>query len=569
MKHRSLAIRLVFSCLLCSSSTSASDSVCAGQPIGSLRPSDIPPAPVFSSWESNYTVDLPTGVSVAVAEGVLNGPGGRPARFAVLPGVVQRDEVAAILELVNSSTTPTFDADPDSVDGLPTHEFFVEDVHKELHTNGQIKIDSDPRLLAHRRPLREALKTRIHAFLRERVTPLVHARYPEACVGAPGRTCRPCYMLVRRYLPEERRSHGSHHDGHALVTVVVSLTDHGSEYEGGLYVGAGHGGGGRRVVGLSRGDAVMHQSDLLHGVKVESGERWSLIIWYRDSSTCEEHGLDWFKQCAEEGDPTCQHMYSTKVGPVPGSADPAAGRLRWAKLAAEGGSPVAMIKLGRAYLKRLPSSLKLDFTAAAKWFRRAAEASGEPDAHYALAQMMLDGQLQPPGGEGGGGQRLSWQPQCANSRRRRRGTTFSLRTTSASRTSTGTACSATPTARPSGSRPRGSPRGSSSSPSTTARPATSRRRSGGRSTRSASASGRRGGRWRGSRRGRAGRAGSICTATGRSGPGRRFRRGGELSTSNLVTHVASCLFVLGSFISERRALDLGSSRLDVCAGREG
>lgn len=403
MKHRSLAIRLVFSCLLCSSSTSASDSVCAGQPIGSLRPSDIPPAPVFSSWESNYTVDLPTGVSVAVAEGVLNGPGGRPARFAVLPGVVQRDEVAAILELVNSSTTPTFDADPDSVDGLPTHEFFVEDVHKELHTNGQIKIDSDPRLLAHRRPLREALKTRIHAFLRERVTPLVHARYPEACVGAPGRTCRPCYMLVRRYLPEERRSHGSHHDGHALVTVVVSLTDHGSEYEGGLYVGAGHGGGGRRVVGLSRGDAVMHQSDLLHGVKVESGERWSLIIWYRDSSTCEEHGLDWFKQCAEEGDPTCQHMYSTKVGPVPGSADPAAGRLRWAKLAAEGGSPVAMIKLGRAYLKRLPSSLKLDFTAAAKWFRRAAEASGEPDAHYALAQMMLDGQLQPPGGEGGGG----------------------------------------------------------------------------------------------------------------------------------------------------------------------
>ena len=36
-----------------------------------------------------------------------------------------------------------------------------------------------------------------------------------------------------------------------------------------------------RVVPLLRGDAVVHQSDLLHGVKVEEdgGTRWSWILW--------------------------------------------------------------------------------------------------------------------------------------------------------------------------------------------------------------------------------------------------------------------------------------------------
>ena len=34
-----------------------------------------------------------------------------------------------------------------------------------------------------------------------------------------------------------------------------------------------------------RGDAVVHQTDLLHGVELgdETSERWSLILWIRDS----------------------------------------------------------------------------------------------------------------------------------------------------------------------------------------------------------------------------------------------------------------------------------------------
>ena len=44
---------------------------------------------------------------------------------------------------------------------------------------------------------------------------------------SPGRECTPCYSLVRRYRKGERRSHAMHYDGHAAVTVVVSLSDYG------------------------------------------------------------------------------------------------------------------------------------------------------------------------------------------------------------------------------------------------------------------------------------------------------------------------------------------------------
>ena len=45
--------------------------------------------------------------------------------------------------------------------------------------------------------------------------------------------------VVRRYRPSERRSHGSHYDAEAYVTVVISLSDYGREYSGGLYLAAG------------------------------------------------------------------------------------------------------------------------------------------------------------------------------------------------------------------------------------------------------------------------------------------------------------------------------------------
>ena len=79
-----------------------------------LRPVDIPPMEPFADFSSNTTWGEQ---KLPVAEGEEAG-----AHFAVIDKLVTAKEVAAILALVNGSRTPTFDADPDTVDGMPTHE---------------------------------------------------------------------------------------------------------------------------------------------------------------------------------------------------------------------------------------------------------------------------------------------------------------------------------------------------------------------------------------------------------------------------------------------------------------
>ena len=75
------------------------------------------------------------------------------------------------------------------------------------------------------------------------------------------------------------------------------------DYRGGLYVASAN--SDRRFIALRKGDGVVHRSDLLHGVKVfpvgkedyEDGnmERWSWILWFVDSETCEgEYGYEWY-----------------------------------------------------------------------------------------------------------------------------------------------------------------------------------------------------------------------------------------------------------------------------------
>lgn len=78
-----------------------------------LRPSDVLPAPVYSSFAANSSIDLPGGPQ-AVAEGEIRWPPPMnvASRFAVLPGLVRADEVNAIRALVDDDHI-TFDADPD------------------------------------------------------------------------------------------------------------------------------------------------------------------------------------------------------------------------------------------------------------------------------------------------------------------------------------------------------------------------------------------------------------------------------------------------------------------------
>mgnify|MGYP006154375467 CR=1 FL=1 len=74
-----------------------------------------------------------------------------------------------------------------------------------------------------------ALAPPIHSL-----TPYINQRFGRACSGdhdsrrvhVPDETraCTPCYSLLRRYRPGERRSHETHHDAQALVSVVVSIS---------------------------------------------------------------------------------------------------------------------------------------------------------------------------------------------------------------------------------------------------------------------------------------------------------------------------------------------------------
>lgn len=122
-----------------------------------LTPESIPPASIFGDL-TNDTIEL-GGVRQEVAFGEVrwNPPINASSPFWVLPAVVRRDEVDAILSLLQG-TELAFDADPDTVDGMATHEIFVEDRAAGLGASGGMKLDDQPAALAARRPLREKLK---------------------------------------------------------------------------------------------------------------------------------------------------------------------------------------------------------------------------------------------------------------------------------------------------------------------------------------------------------------------------------------------------------------------------
>ena len=151
-----------------------------------------------------------------------------------------------------------------------------------------------------RLPYRQRLATFVRPIVAARVLPFVREKYPEECGSGGG--CQVCWSFVRRYQKNERVKHDMHFDIHALVTVVVSLSSEGIDFDGGLYVSTGssssnnnnttNSASSRYYLPLQKGDAVVHQSDLLHGVRVTSGERWSWIMWLKEDG-CQSHPSSW------------------------------------------------------------------------------------------------------------------------------------------------------------------------------------------------------------------------------------------------------------------------------------
>ena len=119
-------------------------------------------------------------------------------------------------------------------------------------------------------------------------------------------------------------------------------------------------------------------------------ERWSWIMWFVDSETCQDHSIEWFKECSDQGHSVCQELYA---GKVPEMHDMSYNQkldevVRLNTLAAEGGSGEAAIKIARAYLNRLPTHLPFNPQEARRFYELAVD-SHDPEGYYGLAEFSL------------------------------------------------------------------------------------------------------------------------------------------------------------------------------------
>ena len=187
--------------------------------------------PVYA-WRPDQQVRAADGRSIYRGEIEWSSGKQRPSRFELLPSLIDGDLVD---RLRGAADELPFDERPDSVDGSPAHELYVI-------KDGATK----------------------HKTLAEWVQPALSTlrgltmSWP-ICQRAG---CWPCTALIRRYRPDERRAHYEHVDGHAAATAVISLS-RAAAYQGGLFLSNLT---SRTLLTLGAGDAVVHASDLFHGV---------------------------------------------------------------------------------------------------------------------------------------------------------------------------------------------------------------------------------------------------------------------------------------------------------------
>ncbi|CAE7455284.1 esiB, partial [Symbiodinium sp. CCMP2456] len=234
----------------------------------------------------------------------------------------------------------------------------------------------------------------------------------------------PMFLESRGYLPQERRSHAAHYDGHAFATAVLGLSDP-SGYEGGLYLQPGPQISSRRTVRLEPGDLLVHSFDLQHGVEVTQGSRYSLIFWLKDSPEAVATGTTpWYEEAAAAGEPDAlynlgiQHelglhgqeinvqkakeayLRSAELGhhfsqnnlallyqEHPELDVDRCGSLHWMRLAAASGFAVAQKNLGTMLMEEGNSELAAE---SRQWLRRAAE-QREPEAAFFLGEIYREG----------------------------------------------------------------------------------------------------------------------------------------------------------------------------------
>ena len=112
--------------------------------------------------------------------------------------------------------------------------------------------------------------------------------------------CDLCDVLIRRYLPGERRGVPGHYDSRAFATAVVTLN--AAAFRGGYYVV--HGGDSKASHLLcDGGDVLIHGYNLMHGVRVTSGARYALVAWFKPRRGLRFSDANpWLEELARGGD---------------------------------------------------------------------------------------------------------------------------------------------------------------------------------------------------------------------------------------------------------------------------
>jgi hypothetical protein len=111
------------------------------------------------------------------------------------------------------------------------------------------------------------------------------------------------------------------------------------------------------------GTIFLFHLDLDRIDKSEETNLWTCVLWYWDSEDYQQnYSQEWYVGCAKDGDPICQMLQSSTVGnriPGKGTTTEEAGKefVQWNLNATEGGNGMAAVKIARAYLHLLPSSL--------------------------------------------------------------------------------------------------------------------------------------------------------------------------------------------------------------------
>jgi len=200
--------------------------------------------------------------------------------------------------------------------------------------------------------------------------------------------CVSCTAFARRYLKDERLHIPAHFDVTAFTTIILPLSP-ADNYTGGFFVQPSAHIKSRSFINLDVGDVAVHDFTLNHGVDVQGGGRFSLIVWVSETpSACRGSSTPWHTDRALHGDLVAQHILGMMFGQGNGAPKDDSRALQWTLMAAEGGLVNAQFSAGTMYFEGQGTSV--NESRAFHWYMKAA-VQGDASAQMIVARMLSEG----------------------------------------------------------------------------------------------------------------------------------------------------------------------------------